>query len=216
MFRAFGKPWEAKLGPVATVLGSVELRPLRRGDGESWSLLRLADEAQIKRWDPTSASTWTQRHSPAAWREHFSAMSAAARRGRALPFAVLVQGTFAGQVTIAGIEGAPVHSGWVGYWIGSRFTNAGVATIAVSLAVAHALGPGMLHRVDATVAPDNLASRRVLEHLGFRLEGLLQRYLDINGAWRDHQLWALTVEDIPGGRAELLARAQAALPARNR
>jgi ribosomal-protein-alanine N-acetyltransferase len=76
--------------------------------------------------------------------------------------------------------------------------------------------PGSLHRVDATVAPENAASRRVLEHLGFRQEGLLRRYLDVDGAWRDHQLWALTVEEIPGGAQELLTRAHAAVASHGR
>jgi ribosomal-protein-alanine N-acetyltransferase len=56
-----------------------------------------------------------------------------------------------------------------------------------------------LHRVEATVDPDNAASRAVMGHVGMREEGLLRRYLDINGAWRDHLLYAITAEEMPGG-----------------
>jgi ribosomal-protein-alanine N-acetyltransferase len=56
----------------------------------------------------------------------------------------------------------------------------------------------MLHRVEATVRPENAASRRVLSKVGFREEGLLKRYLDIDGAWRDHLLVAMTVEETGG------------------
>jgi ribosomal-protein-alanine N-acetyltransferase len=62
----------------------------------------------------------------------------------------------------------------------------------------HCFGPVMLHRVEATVRPENAASRRVLEKVGFREEGLLKRYLDVDGAWRDHLLVAITAEEIEG------------------
>jgi [ribosomal protein S5]-alanine N-acetyltransferase len=213
---AAARSWPVRLGPVRTAIGDVALRPLRRTDRERWQRLRLNDEALIRRWDPTARNGWRQQHSAAAFHEHRVALRAAARRGHAFPFAVTVRGSFAGQVTVAGVQGFPVQSGWVGYWVGSEFTGHGVATLAVALGVGHALGAGGLHRVDATVAPENAASRRVLEHLGFRQEGLLRRYLDVDGAWRDHQLWALTVEEIPGGAQELLTRAHAAVASHGR
>ncbi len=90
----------------------------------------------------------------------------------------------------------------------SRFHGRGVATAAVALIVAHGFGPVGLHRIEATIAPENLASRAVVAHLGFRQEGHLVRYLDIDGAWRDHLLYALTVEEVPRGLPQLLQRWQ--------
>jgi [ribosomal protein S5]-alanine N-acetyltransferase len=75
----------------------------------------------------------------------------------------------------------------------------GVATGAVALAVDHAFGPVGLHRVEATVRPENAASLRVLAKLGFRDEGLLRRYLEVDGAWRDHRLLAMTRDEIGSG-----------------
>ncbi len=201
-----GKVWPVELGPVPTTRGGVALRPLRRRDRAAWQRLRIRDEALIRPFDPTAQAGWLRQHSSTAWHEHWTLLRLAARQRTALPFAITVDDVFAGQLTVAGIQRFPVHSGWVGYWVGSEFTGHRVATVALALGVGQALG--QLHRVDATVAPENIASRKVLQHLGFRQEGLLKRYLDINGAWRDHQLWALTVEDVPGGAAELLARAQ--------
>jgi [ribosomal protein S5]-alanine N-acetyltransferase len=197
--------WPAHLGPVSTARGAVELRPLHRSDGFAWQRLRIADESQLRRWDPSSKATWRERHTLWMWREHRALLRLAAHRGAALPFAITVDGQFVGQVTIGGIQRFPVHSGWIGYWVASPFTGRGVASTAVAMAVAHAFTDGQLHRLDATVHPDNLASRRVLTHLGFRQEGLLRRFLDVDGAWRDHELWALTVEDVPGGLTQLLA-----------
>lgn len=211
-----GHTWPVRLGPAATAIGDVALRPLRRSDRTRWQQLRLRDEALIRRWDPTARRGWREQHSATVWREHRVTLRTAARNGLAFPFAITVDSVFAGQVTVAGVQRFPVHSGWVGYWVGSEFTGHGVATLAVALAAGHALGAGGLHRVDATVSPDNAPSRRVLEHLGFRQEGLLRRYLDVDGEWRDHQLWAITVEELPGGAADLLARAHAAVSSPDR
>lgn len=164
-----------------------------------WRQLRLRDRAQIERWDATSPLTWGERHTREAWRAHRAALMSSARQGGCLPFAITVDGQFVGQVTIGGIQRGAACSGWVGYWVSSAVTGRGVATAAVALTVAHALGPVGLHRVEATIDPANAASRAVVGHVGMRQEGLLRRYLDIFGAWRDHLLFALTVEELPGG-----------------
>ncbi|MET0966216.1 MAG: GNAT family protein [Nakamurella sp.] len=196
--------WPAHLGPLETRRGRVDCRPLQRGDWPDWQRARIADEALIAPWDATSDLTWAQRHSRAMWHSHRALLRSGARRGEVVPFAITVDGTFAGQVTLGGIQRGALRSGWVGYWVDSRFHNQGVATAAVALTVAHGFGPVGLHRIEATVAPENFASRAVVAHLGFRQEGHLVRYLDIAGAWRDHLLYALTVEEVPGGLPQLL------------
>jgi [ribosomal protein S5]-alanine N-acetyltransferase len=198
--------WPAKLGPVGVKAGSLELRPLRRSDGERWQLIRTRDESAISPWDATSTLPWAERNNNAQWHSHRSLLMASARRGEVLPFAITVGGQFVGQITIGGIQRGALRSAWVGYWVDSAVQGGGVATVALALAVGHALGPVGLHRIEATIAPGNLASKAVVAHVGFRQEGYLLRYLDINGAWRDHLLYALTKEEVPGGSEQLLAR----------
>ncbi len=198
--------WPATLGPVRTAIGLVVARPLQRADRDDWRAARLRDEQLIAPWDATSPLTWEQRHSLQAWRSHRSLLRVGARRGEVVPFVITVDDAFAGQVTLGGIQRGALQSGWVGYWVDSRFHGSGVATAAVALTVAHGFGPVGLHRIEATIAPDNLASRAVVRHLGFREEGLLARYLDIDGAWRDHLLYALTSEELPSGLPQLLER----------
>lgn len=77
----------------------------------------------------------------------------------------------------------------------------------MALAVDHCFTRVGLHRLEATVRPENAASMRVLEKSGFRHEGLFERYLDVAGAWRDHYVYALTLEDVPGGAITALERA---------
>lgn len=83
----------------------------------------------------------------------------------------------------------------------------GGATGALALGLDHCFGPVMLHRVEATVRPENAASRAVLAKVGFREEGLLRRYLEVDRAWRDHLLMAITVEEVYGSVASTLVRA---------
>ncbi len=95
------------------------------------------------------------------------------------------------------------RSALVGYWIDESAAGRGVIPTALAMAVDHCFGVVGLHRVEASIRPENHASRRVVEKLGFRDEGLRRRYLHIDGAWRDHLCYALTAEDARGG---LLAR----------
>ncbi|MET3805350.1 ribosomal-protein-alanine N-acetyltransferase [Nakamurella sp. UYEF19] len=198
--------WPAKLGPVQVRAGAVGLRPLRRSDGDRWQLIRIRDEALISPWDATSALSWADRHTRVQWHSHRTLLMSASRRGEVLPFVIELGGQFIGQITVGGIQRGALRSAWVGYWVDSTVQGGGVATAAVALAVGHAFGPVGLHRVEATIAPENTASQAVVTHVGFRQEGYLQRYLDINGSWRDHLLYAMTREEVPGGTADLLAR----------
>jgi ribosomal-protein-alanine N-acetyltransferase len=96
-------------------------------------------------------------------------------------------------------------SAYCGYWIDSRAAGRGIMPTALALITDHAFHAGRLHRVEVNIRPENKASRRVVEKLGFREEGYHPHYMYIDGAWRDHIGYAMTWEDVAreGG---LLAR----------
>src|SRR3954466_2679748 len=121
-----------------------------------------------------------------------------ARTGATLPFAIRVEGQLAGQVTIDNVVRGAMRSGHLGYWIDRAAAGRGMASLAVALVCDHAFGAVGLHRVQADIRPENGPSQRLVERLGFRREGLLRRYLDIDGDWRDHFAYALLAEDLPG------------------
>jgi ribosomal-protein-alanine N-acetyltransferase len=179
--------------------GPVELHPLRRRDAAEWARLRLANEDWLAPWEPSAPLSWRDRHTPAAYRAMRRAVARRARLGTSLPFAIRVDGRFAGQVTVDNIVRGAMRSGHLGYWIDRAAAGRGMATLAVALACDHAFGPGGLHRLQADIRPENLPSQRLVERLGFRQEGRLRRYLDIDGDWRDHLAYALLAEDVPGG-----------------
>jgi [ribosomal protein S5]-alanine N-acetyltransferase len=191
----------------------VELHPLRRRDADEWSRLRRANEDWLSPWEPSSPVPWSDRHTPATYRAMRRAVTRRARLGTSVPLAVRVEGRLAGQVTLDNIVRGAMRGGHLGYWIDRRVAGQGMASLAVALVCDHAFGAVGLHRVEADIRPENLPSRRLVERLGFRQEGLLRRYLDIDGDWRDHLAYALLAEDMPGGvlahwreRADPLAR----------
>jgi ribosomal-protein-alanine N-acetyltransferase len=122
-----------------------------------------------------------------------------ARQGTTLPFAVTYGGRLVGQATAGNIWRGSLNSCFLGYWVDGRHAGLGITPTAVALLADHCFGPARLHRVEANVRPENAASRRVVEKLGFREEGVRERYLYIDGAWRDHVCYGLTTEEVPAG-----------------
>ncbi|MET0132390.1 MAG: GNAT family protein [Kibdelosporangium sp.] len=205
--------WPARLGPLRVPAGLVAVRGPRLLDGGAWSRTRLRDREHLERWEPSAPGTWDDRNATLAWPGQWSSLRALARRGMTLPFVITVDGELAGQVTVGNVIRGSLCSAWVGYWVASHVLGGGVAPAAVALVVDHCFTAAGLHRIEATVRPENAASLRVLAKLGFREEGLFRRYLDVAGDWRDHLCLAVTTEDIPDGLVyKLLADGRATIP----
>ena len=116
-----------------------------------------------------------------------------------MPFVIEVQGVVQGQLNVANIMYGSVSSAVIGYWVSPEVAGRGVAPTSVALVTDYLMNQVGLHRVEIDVRPENTASLRVIEKLGFRYEGIKQRYIHINGDWRDHYIFALTVEEVPEG-----------------
>ena len=191
--------------------GPVLLRPYRRRDGAAWSRVRRLNESWLAPWEPAPPGPWYDLNSPTAFRYVLRELRRTAADGTAMPFAVClrdpVSGTdqLVGQVSVGSIVRRAFCSGYVGYWVDSRVAGRGVIPTALALVVDHAFGSGGMHRIEVNIRPENAPSRRVVEKLGFREESFHQRYLHIDGAWRDHIGYALTTEDVAADGG-LLAR----------
>jgi ribosomal-protein-alanine N-acetyltransferase len=116
-----------------------------------------------------------------------------------MPFVIEYEGAIVGQINVANILHGSVSSAVVGYWISPEVAGRGVTPTAVALVTDYLFNVLGLHRVEIDIRPENAASLRVVEKLGFRYEGLKERYIHINGAWRDHYVFALTHEEVSGG-----------------
>ena len=87
------------------------------------------------------------------------------------------------------------RSAYLGYQIGAPYARQGYMAAALRLALRHGFGALRLHRLEANVRPENVASLALVRRLGFTREGYSRRYLKIGGRWRDHERWPMLRED---------------------
>jgi ribosomal-protein-alanine N-acetyltransferase len=167
------------------------LRRLEISDAADLLELRRRNRDHFQPTEPLRGDDWFTLERQ---REELAAEVEARAQGRHLSFGVFAGGALVGRVSLTSIVRGAFRNAYLGYAVDRDRAGRGIGTAAVGEAIAIAWAAG-LHRVQAAVSPDNAASRRVLEKVGFRREGLAQRYLLLAGRWTDQELWAITVED---------------------
>ena len=132
--------------------------------------------------------------------DDFDRFCAAASTERSRRFLICENegGAIVGQVSLGEVIRGPLQQCFMGYWLGREFLGRGYMTQGVRMATAVAFDDLRLHRVEVNIQPQNVASRRVAQRVGYRLEGFSPRYLKIAGAWADHERWAMTLEEWGG------------------
>ncbi|MEA2522193.1 MAG: [ribosomal protein S5]-alanine N-acetyltransferase [Actinomycetota bacterium] len=173
------------------------LRPLALSDAHDWREVRRRNVEWLRPWEATVPAG--DLSAPRNFRALVRDLRKQARERRALPFAVTWDGAFVGQLTVTNIVGGSARWGQVGYWIDQRHAGKGIIPTAVALAVDYCMLEMRLHRIEVAIRPENTASLRVVEKLGFREIGFAPGYLHIDGDWRDHKLYAITAEECSGG-----------------
>jgi ribosomal-protein-alanine N-acetyltransferase len=135
--------------------------------------------------------------SPPSDHEGYAAYLRRLRRNDAAGFLVrrTEDDALAGAITLSQIVLDPLRSAYCGYYAFAPLQGQGLMTEAMELTVRHAFRTLRLHRIEANVQPGNVASIALVRRCGFRLEGFSPRYLKVAGRWRDHERWAITVED---------------------
>ena len=111
-----------------------------------------------------------------------------------------------GFVSLYGIARHALQSCVMGYWIGKPYAGQGYMTEAIGLTLQYAFTTLGLHRVEASIMTTNAASIALVRRCGFRLEGVSKRYFRIGGRFRDHERWAITVEDLSRARRRAARR----------
>lgn len=192
------------LWPAELSHGELCLRPHLRSDRREYKEVRAANRQWLRPWEATVPDPlWTR----PAFSEMRRLAEVSARSGRSLPFALTVAGRFRGQLTVSGFEWGSLAAAHLGYWIDHRMAGCGYVPLAVALAVDHCFAAG-LHRMEIAIRPENHASLRVVEKLGFRFEGVRERFMHIDGDWRDHSVFSLLNEDVPFGLLRRYLREQ--------
>jgi len=182
---------------VTTLFGRrVLLRPLSVSDFPAWREVRRRNEAWLTRWEPTRMPGQPDVIED---RDAFAVRCSARQRERQLGvgygYGVFVDGVFAGEVNLSSVQRGPFQSAYVGYWIDEKQAGNGYTPEALVAVARLAFDELRLHRVQIAIIPRNTASRRVVEKLGVREEGVAERYLEINGIWEDHVRYAVTAEE---------------------
>lgn len=165
------------------------LRLPEMGDHAAWARLRRNGETFLKPWEPS----WSPDHlSRRAFRNRVYWSSRSREEGRALPLFLIrrADDRLLGAITLDNIRRGPSQSGQVGYWIGPEHARQGLMSEALAGVVRHAFATLDLGRIEAACLAENVASRALLDRCGFRQEGVARGYLQIDGRWRDHLLYA--------------------------
>ncbi len=173
------------------------LRPPTHSDFRAWAALRRDSCEFLTRWEPA----WSSDH---LTRKAFTNRVYWAQRsvssGSALPLFLIRRAdeTLVGAITLDNIRRGPAQAGTLGYWVGEPFARHGFMREAAVAVVHHAFTRLDLSRIEAACLPENKASRGLLEATGFKYEGVAQSYLQIDGRWRTHVLYAALRSDRRG------------------
>ena len=165
------------------------LRLPQHSDWQAWAGLREGSAEHLIPWEPIRAADHLSRR---AFTNRVYWAARAEAQGTALPLFLIRRSDqmLLGALTLDNIRRGPVQAGTIGYWIGAPFARQGYMREAIAATVHHAFSVMDLSRIEAACLPENVASRGVLEKCGFKYEGVAQAYLQINGRWRNHVLYA--------------------------
>lgn len=181
--------------PFALTHGDVTLRLIRMRDAKAMEAALLGNRDWLRKWEATNP------HAPNSFdvKGMIRSLLRAADSFAGLPFVIEHNGRLVGQLNVSNIAHGSLSSCVIGYWITPDVAGKGITPTAVALVTDYVFNVVGLHRVEIDIRPENAASLRVVEKLGFRYEGLKERYIHINGDWRDHYVFALTHEEVKGG-----------------
>lgn len=174
----------------------VMLRPLTPEDFGSWREVRRRNEAWLTPWEPLRP---LPQFDPTSNRGAFGSRCAARERdaasGTSYGFGLFAERRFCGEVNLNNVLRGAIQTGTVGYWIDQRMAGRGLVAEGVVVLAEFAFETLRLHRLEICIVPGNHNSRRVMEKLAIREEGIAQRLVEINGVWEDHLRYGFTVEE---------------------
>ena len=175
--------------------GDLKLRVAKMKDSKQLEKLILGNRDWLRPWEATNP------HAPNSFdvRSQLRGLLRQLDDQSGMPFVIEVQGQLQGQLNVANVMYGSVSSAVLGYWISPSVAGRSIMPTSVALVTDYLMDQVGLHRVEINIRPENVASLRVIQKLGFRYEGLKQRYIHINGDWRDHYVFALTKEELPEG-----------------
>jgi ribosomal-protein-alanine N-acetyltransferase len=190
----------------------IKLRPLVSADFPTWQEVRRRNAGWLTPWEPARNPNLPDVvESSEAFAMRCSARERERQLGTGFGFGIFVPDgggsrhgdRFCGEINLSSVQRGPFQSAYVGYWIDQGQAGHGYMPEAVVLLARFAFEQVHLHRIQISIIPRNHRSRRVVEKLKLRDEGVALRYLEINGVWEDHLRYALTIEEWQDRKDEL-------------
>lgn len=163
-------------------------------DHREWARLRADSAEFLKPWEPL----WTADElSRATFRSRIRSQTAQVAQGRSLPYFLFERrsDTLVGGLTVSNIRRGVAQAGTLGYWMGQAYAGQGYMREAVEAVCGSLHRSHGLHRIEAATIASNNRSIGLLEHCGFRCEGVARAYLKIADRWQDHLLYARVADD---------------------
>ena len=185
--------------------GDVTVRSVRPRDAPALKRLLKENRSWLVTWEATVPGF----SGPPPVGEMIRSLLRLGRKDQAAPFVIEYRGQLVGQVTLSGLSFGSLASGAIGYWVAESVAGKGITPLAVALVADWAFTNLGIHRVEICIRPENAASLRVVSKLGMRYEGLRRRYIHIDGDWRDHFCFAVTLDEVLGGLLARLVRGTA-------
>jgi ribosomal-protein-alanine N-acetyltransferase len=183
--------------PARLITPRTVLQRPQANDYQAWADLRRDSADFLRPFEPA----WTPDElSKSSFRARLRRQEADISSGRGLPWFIFDRDnpqTLLGGLTISNIRRGVAETGTLGYWMGRNFANQGYMKEALLAVCEDVFTVHHLHRIEAATVPENEQSQGLLRRCGFREEGMARKYLRINGAWRDHILFARLAEDRP-------------------
>jgi len=171
--------------PVTPPLGErVTVRLLADHDAAAFVALSLESTEFHRKWIKMPTDS-------AAFRRYLAGFD----NENSFCFVVCDSDSIVGSVSVTGIEREPYQRGRLGYGVFEPYANMGYMSFGLNRVIRHAFEDLELHRLEADIQPDNVPSKRLIEKMNFRCEGLSPKFIRINGEWIDHERWALTRDE---------------------
>jgi ribosomal-protein-alanine N-acetyltransferase len=193
-----------RVSPLELSGWRVRLRTLTEDDYGEWFEVRARCRDWLVPWEPRPDGSPTTPEDRASFVARCAARERERQMGTGYGFGIFVEGRLAGEITLSSIQRGPFQNAFVGYWVDKAVAGHGLAPEATVAVLRFAFEELALHRIEVAIVPRNRASRRVVEKLELREEGVALRYLEIDGRWEDHVRYAITSEEWTQRRGELL------------
>lgn len=179
----------------ALIHNDITVRVVKVRDAKKIERLVLGNREWLKPWEATNP----EGPNSFDFKGQIRGLLRQMNNQQGLPLVMEYQGEIVGQLNVSNIYFGSVSSAILGYWIAPEFAGKSITPISVALTSDYLFNVIGLHRVEIAIRPENVASLRIVEKLGFRYEGLKERFIHINGDWRDHFIFALTYEEVREG-----------------